>query len=88
MNYQLICQFCSKTKSKLAVTPEQREIFNTAQKISPNSFAAFSNQKTADLKDVSKILKRIISGILGKDVVGEKSLSLRERGDETLQLVN
>lgn len=88
MNYQLICRFCSKTKSNLTITPVQREIFNTAQKISPNSFASFAVRRNADLKDVSKVLKRIISKILGKDVVGEKSLSLRERGDETLQLVN
>lgn len=80
INYQLLCSTCGQTKSKWAISPEQREVFNVAQRISPDKFAAFADEKLGDVKEISAVLKRIISGILGKNVVAEKVLvAARER---------
>ena len=45
-----------------------------AQTLSPHKFVEFTNKKTADLKDISTILKKIISNILGREVVEERIL--------------
>jgi DNA repair protein RecO (recombination protein O) len=80
ISFQLLCQQCSATKSKFAVSPEKREIFNAAQKIAPDKFVNFTKDKLASVKDVSAILRRIISGILGKDTISEKVfVAARER---------
>lgn len=74
INYQLLCQNCSKTKNNQGVSAAGRELFSIAQKISPGKFAALTTEQSGDVRELSKVLKRIISGILGKDVVGEKVL--------------
>lgn len=80
MNFQLFCEQCSQTKSKLAVTSEQREIFNIAQKIAPSKFIVLTANKLTTVKEVSAVLKRIISGILGKNMISEKVfVATRER---------
>jgi DNA repair protein RecO (recombination protein O) len=80
INFQLLCHNCSAARSKFVISAEQREIFNTAQKVAPNKFINFTNGKLDSVKLVSAILRRIISGILGKDTISEKVLvAARER---------
>lgn len=74
MNFQLICNYCRKTKNNLIVTAKERDVFNAAQKLSPEKFIAYSNGLSEEIKNISAVLKRIISQILGKEVVGEKVL--------------
>jgi len=74
INFHLICSNCSKTKSSRVISPFQKEIFNTAQKISPLKFADLTKDRLSDVREISSILKKIISNILGKEVVGEKVL--------------
>jgi DNA repair protein RecO (recombination protein O) len=74
LNFQLLCRHCSATRSTLIISPEQREIFNIAQKTAPSNFVALTNGKPATVKEVSTFLKRIISGILGKETISEKVL--------------
>ena len=81
INYQLLCQTCGKTKSGWDVSAAERELFHTAQKISPDKFAVLTREQLTYVRKLSKILKRIISGILGRDLVGEKVLIMaRENG--------
>jgi len=74
INFQLLCGNCRKTKTNQIINPKQRELFNTAQKLSPERFVEFSSEFGEEIRYISMILKRIISQILGKEVVGEKVL--------------
>ncbi|MCU1288401.1 MAG: recO [Acidobacteria bacterium] len=74
INFHLLCAVCSKARSKWIITPLQREIFITAQKVSPLKFADLTKDQTIDVREISSVLKKLISNILGREVVGEKTL--------------
>jgi DNA repair protein RecO (recombination protein O) len=74
INFHLLCSACSKTKNNWSISPTQKEIFNTAQKVSPLKFADYTKDKLVEAREISLILKRLISNILGREVVGEKVL--------------
>ncbi|MDQ3180941.1 MAG: DNA repair protein RecO [Acidobacteriota bacterium] len=74
INFHLFCRHCQKSRNNWIISPEQRQIFINAQKNSPTKFLEFAQNHKADVKEVSFILRRIISHILGKETVGEKIL--------------
>ncbi len=74
INFQMVCGKCQSSRNKWLVPPEQRKLFNAALKLSPQKFAAFSDKRPDDIKEVSAVLRRIIAHILGKQSVGEKIL--------------
>ena len=74
INFHLLCSVCCKTKSNWTISPIQKEIFNTAQKVSPLKFTDYTKDLLVDVREISAILKKLISNILGKEVVGEKVL--------------
>lgn len=76
INSQIICQICQKLRNNWFVSPRQRQIFNTAQKISPPKFVEFAEADADDVREVSSILRRLISSILGKESIGEKILTV------------
>lgn len=73
-NFHLVCHKCQNSKNGWVINGNQRAIFLLAQKYSPVKFLELTNEKTADVKDISIILKKIISSVLGKETVGEKVL--------------
>jgi DNA repair protein RecO (recombination protein O) len=75
LNFQLHCQNCRVGSGKLIVSPDQREIYAAAQKISPDSFISLTAGKSETVKEISNLLKRIINGILGKDTISQKTLT-------------
>lgn len=75
INFHLLCQNCQKTKGNWQISHEERKIFMIAQALSPSKFLEFTSEKPNEVKEISFILKRIISHILGKDVVGERILA-------------
>lgn len=77
INFQLLCQRCRKSKSDWNISASQRKVFATAQRLNPADFTAFAENHPADVREVSTILKRIISNILGKEITGEKILSAK-----------
>lgn len=74
INFHLICSLCKKTQTNWSITSSQRQIFNFAQKISPGKFFEYTSNNEEDLKEISRILKKIISNILGKEVGESKIL--------------
>jgi DNA repair protein RecO (recombination protein O) len=74
INFHLLCQSCQKIRNSYLISPEQRMIFTTAQKKSPSRFVEFTNDQQMDVRNVSSILKRIITHILGKESLSEKVL--------------
>lgn len=77
INFHLLCQRCQKSKTNWKISAAQRKIFMTAQRLNPVGFVEYSSDKTVDVKEVSNILKRIISHILGKEIGGKKILSAK-----------
>lgn len=74
INFHLLCRNCQKSKNGFVLTAEQRQIFLTAQMLAPGKFIEFAENKEAQVREVSAILRRIISHILGKESVGERIL--------------
>jgi DNA repair protein RecO (recombination protein O) len=70
INFHLICQKCQKSRSNWVVSAQQREIFSMAQRVAPTRFLEFTKDKIIDIREVSTILKRIISNVLGREVSG------------------
>ncbi len=73
-NYQLLCGRCAKAKSSRTISPIERDVFNAAQKMPPERFIAYAEKYAPEVKDISVILKRIISNILGREAISEKVL--------------
>lgn len=72
INFHLQCQYCQKRKGDWQVSASDRQIFIKAQKLSPGKFVEFTENKEKNLREVSIILKRIISNILGRDITAAK----------------
>lgn len=74
INFHLICRRCQKSKSNWTVSASERKIFTAAQRLNPSDFIKFSSNQKTEIQNVSEILKRIISNILGKEIIAEKVL--------------
>ena len=77
INFHLFCKICRKSANNWIISARQRQIFINAQKFSPSKFTEFAKNYPDDVKEVSAILRRIISNILGKKAVGEKILAAK-----------
>jgi DNA repair protein RecO (recombination protein O) len=75
INFHLICRACQKSKSIRLISFEQRQIYAAAQKNSPTKFVELTGNQTEDIRDLSSVLRRLISNIIGKESVGEKILT-------------
>lgn len=75
INFHLICRACQKSKSGHPISAEQRQIFAAAQKNSPTKFVELTGNQAEDIRDLSSVLRRLISNIIGKESVGEKILT-------------
>lgn len=74
INFHLLCQNCQKSSKGWLVTAEQRQVYLTAQALSPTRFIEYVVDRSEPVREVSAILKRIISHILGKENIGERIL--------------
>ncbi len=72
INFQLRCQTCQLNRNDWLISSEQRRIYNQVQKLSPAKFVEFASDKEKSVREVSAVLKRIISGVLGRDISAEK----------------
>ncbi len=75
-SFQLLCGKCRKSRSGHAISGQHRDTFWNVQKLSPREFMDFASQKTSVVTDVSNILRRIISNVIGRELVGEKSYAV------------
>lgn len=74
-NYQLICRQCQRASANRSLTTEQRNLFLDAQKKSPTAFVESAVKQTESVREVSAILRRLLSSILGREAIGEKILT-------------
>lgn len=80
-NFHLFCSSCRKAGSRIIVTAQERQLFSIAQTLSPTKFVEFTLDKKEQVKNLSYILKQVISHIIGREIVGEKILTI-SRGAE------
>jgi DNA repair protein RecO (recombination protein O) len=78
INFQLLCSNCRLGKGSFSVRAEHRDIFRAAQRLSPENFNLLAKSETTAVRDVSDILKRIITHIIGKEIRSEKILAIAE----------
>ncbi len=74
INFHLACQICRKSRNNWTIAASERELFLVAQRVSPTKFLELTKDKFEEAREVSNILKRIISNVLGRETVGEKIL--------------
>lgn len=72
INFHLLCQICQKGRNDWRVSAEERQIFNNARRLSPKNLVEFAAGKEKSVREVSGVLKRIISNVLGRDINAEK----------------
>ncbi|MBS1793947.1 MAG: DNA repair protein RecO [Acidobacteria bacterium] len=73
-NFQIVCRNCQKTRSNRQIEGEMREIYRAAQRVSPARFLELTAGRLAEVRELSEILKKLISNILGRETIGEKLL--------------
>jgi DNA repair protein RecO (recombination protein O) len=78
INFHLLCSNCQKGSNKWLLSSVERQIFLLAQTASPARFIELTCEKAMEVKEISLILKRIISHVLGKETVGERILTAKK----------
>ncbi|HEY0051729.1 MAG TPA: DNA repair protein RecO [Pyrinomonadaceae bacterium] len=74
INFHLLCENCQPVKNRNIIGADLRKIYSVAQTLSPVRFAALTEGKIEEIKEVSDILKRLITHILGKELKNDKIL--------------
>ena len=72
IDFHLHCQNCQRGRNGWQISAAERQIFKNAQKLSPGKFVEFAVDKEKNVREVSNVLRRIISNILGRDINTEK----------------
>lgn len=63
--WHLICTTCSRPGARLRVEPKVRETFFSIQKLPPAEFAAAKRPDAGSLAELSAILERLVTSVLG-----------------------
>lgn len=74
VNFHLLCTRCLRHRPRVMIKPGERRLFLQAQILSPIKFIESAAEKNQEIREVSTILRRIISHILGKENFGERIL--------------
>jgi DNA repair protein RecO (recombination protein O) len=75
-DFQLLCSDCRRSQSNQIISPRHREVFQLVQRLDPKQFLVFASDKPESISDVSNVLKRIISNVIGREVASEKSFAV------------
>lgn len=76
MNFHLLCRNCEKARSSRTVNGTHRDIFRAVQRLSPAQFIEYAAAYRTEVLEISEVLKRIIAHVLGRESVGETTLTM------------
>lgn len=76
MNFHLICEDCKRARSEWVISGAERDIFAAAQKLSPASFSEYCLSMPDEVADISRVMRRIISQVVGREVTEERTLAV------------
>lgn len=65
--FQLACSSCGERRSSGPISIEVRELFRTIQKLPPQDLVVWAAGRDADLNELSVILRRIITQVIGRE---------------------
>jgi len=68
-SFQLVCSDCRTSRSLTVVKGATRELFLTAQKLSPLRFIEATPNNMSEIRELSEILRRIFATAIGRDVI-------------------
>jgi len=74
INFHLLCKNCARARSDINISSEHRELYSSALKLAPERFSKTTVGQEEAITGLSRILRRIISQIVGKEITGEMSL--------------
>ena len=77
LNFRLRCSKCRDSRVDKTVPPGIRSIWLTVQSKAPARFFEISGGRSNDFSEITIILRRIVSQILGREVFGETILSAK-----------
>jgi DNA repair protein RecO (recombination protein O) len=75
-DFHLLCATCRKSQGGHVMSGIHRDIVVNALRLPPREFAEYVHDKGEASADVSQVLKRIISGVIGREVASEKSFAV------------
>ncbi|REJ78484.1 MAG: DNA repair protein RecO [Acidobacteria bacterium] len=67
-DFGIVCKNCTGRGGGQPVSPAQRALFLRAQKASPEKFILFADSLEGELEEVSRVLGRMISRILNREI--------------------
>jgi DNA repair protein RecO (recombination protein O) len=76
-SFHLLCADCRRSNSSKVMDGKTREIIAAALRLSPTEFVKFANDSDDSLRDLSSVLKQLISTAIGREVARETSLALK-----------
>jgi DNA repair protein RecO (recombination protein O) len=75
-DFHLMCAACRKSRGGQVISGLHREIVRSALRLPPREFSQYVSDKVESTADVSQVLKRIISAVIGREVASEKSFAV------------
>lgn len=73
LSFHLRCQTCQRHHHDRLIAAEERRVFQSILKLPPKEFVAFAADKEKNVREISAVLRRIINGVLGRNVSSKKS---------------
>ncbi|HTK38116.1 MAG TPA: DNA repair protein RecO [Pyrinomonadaceae bacterium] len=74
IDFHLLCKNCARARSDVSVSGEHRGLYLSALRLAPERFTEITVGQEEALTEVSRILRRLISQIVGREITGERSL--------------
>ncbi|MEO7674391.1 MAG: DNA repair protein RecO [Pyrinomonadaceae bacterium] len=75
-DFQLVCEKCRGTRRLSPVSPIHLEVFHSVQKVSPPKFLELTNAHAETVIELSAILRRIITQVVGRDLMNERTIAV------------
>ena len=76
VDFHLLCSNCRKSRGGEVISGTHREIVRNVLRLPPREFAESVSAMGESAAEVSQVLKRIISGVIGREVASEKSFAV------------
>ena len=70
----LICTQCRSNRHMTPVSTDHRKIFRLVQRLSPASFIENSGTSSEAISDLSAMMRRIVTQVVGRDLMNERTM--------------
>lgn len=67
-DFHLACKSCKRMRSLAEISPGIRQVFSNVQRLSPSDFVMSVENRPDTVSDLSVIMRRIISRVLGRQI--------------------